>query len=338
MDQDLTFSGIGSTADAVLKAYSQNLWKRLQDHWTALDDAAGMEAQEFFEKFGPGKKGFWFGDVIFHVEDLKRHMPDAEFRKFPLYISDRERLMAGLTEFNYLFPEDPLIRSFLPVLLTGYLQKRQINDSFVENLYSYQRDSRRNFSKKMRMYLDIPSLEDAYPGLYRNPQARNVSSKNTKRAFGIYRQIMIFFVILRAVSHSCNVPLSFYTYDILTNSLVLLGGHAGNLLDAVEDLEPTDVREEHRQLSAEILKYIDDTLCSFSGIRTIDSDEGHPEPKWNIPFLTFLGNLRCQLYVSKGEDDFNDDSDFFAGFDWRHHCNRSEALVDGIDMLEETPD
>ena len=56
MDQDLTFSGIGSTADAVLKAYSQDLWKRLQDHWTALDDAAGMEAQEFFEKFGL-KKG-----------------------------------------------------------------------------------------------------------------------------------------------------------------------------------------------------------------------------------------------------------------------------------------
>lgn len=219
MDHNNASEKIESTPDSIFKIYAQDLRKKIQEHWTALDTATGMERREFLERFGPTKGGFWFGDVSFHFCDLEKRISRAEFCKFPTYIADNKILNARLIEFNYLFPKDPLIEAFLPVLLTGYLQKRSTNDSFVENLYAYQNGASVDFKKKSQIYLAIPSLERAYPGLYNNRQARKVSSKNISRAFKIYQQIMVFLVILRAVSHKCNVTLSFYVYEILTGAL-----------------------------------------------------------------------------------------------------------------------
>lgn len=238
MDHNNALGNIESTSDAIFKMYAQDLRQKIQEHWTALNTASGMEREEFLERFGPTKGGFWFGDVSFHFRDLEKKISHAEFCKFPTCIADKETLNTRLIEFNYLFPEGPLTKAFLPVLLTGYLQKRSTNDSFVENLYAYQNGALVDFKKKSQMYLEIPSLEKAYPGLYHNPKARKVSSKNISRAFKIYQQIMVFFVILRAVSHKCNVTLSFYTYEILTKALHLLNKYPEKCFNMLDNLEP----------------------------------------------------------------------------------------------------
>lgn len=86
MDHNSLSGKIESTSDAIFKIYAQDLRKKIQEHWTALDMAAGMEKREFLEKFGPTKGGFWFGDVSFHFRDLEKRMSHTQFCKFPTYI------------------------------------------------------------------------------------------------------------------------------------------------------------------------------------------------------------------------------------------------------------
>ena len=332
MEKDLIFEGIESTADAIQRAYSQTLRKKLQEYWMVLDDAAGMEPEDFRKRFKPGKKSAWANNVIYHVNDLKKAMSNREFQTLPNYITDQEKLMAGLTEFNYLFPEDELVKSFLPVLLTGYLQRRKPNDSFVENLYTYQHESGRLIAKRAQTYLRIPPLEETYKGLYHNPLNRKVSSKNTNRAFSIYRRIMVFFLILEAVSCSCNVPLSFYIYDVLTGALTLMGGCTEKLIDEVENLKPEEIWTDHEELREKIMKCVVKTRRSFSKIRTVKPCKSHPIPQENPQFLIFLGNLRSQLYDGENKDDFDDDSDLFATLDRLHYSEDQRPMYDGIDI------
>lgn len=336
MDHNNASGEIKSTSDAIFKIYAQDLRKKIQEHWTVLDAATGMERREFLERFASTKGGFWFGDVSFHFCDLEKRISRAEFCKFPTYIADNKILNARLIEFNYLFPEDPLIEAFLPVLLTGYLQKRSTNDSFVENLYAYQNGALVDFKKKSQMYLDIPSLEKAYPGLYNNPKARKVSSKNISRAFKIYQQIMVFFVILRAVSHKCNVTLSFYTYEILTGTLSLLNQYPEKCFNILDNLEPQQILEDPPELHREIIKYIGDTIDDFVKIRTINPHDNYHEPAGSIPFLIFLGKLRYELYGHEESDDmfFNDISDMFAHIDWGHHYDESEEPLYSMDDVD----
>lgn len=333
MDHNSLSGKIESTSDAIFKIYAQDLRKKIQEHWTALDMAAGMEKREFLEKFGPTKGGFWFGDVSFHFRDLEKRMSHTQFCKFPTYIASKKVLNTRLIEFNYLFPKDSLTEAFLPVLLTGYLQKRSTNDSFVENLYAYQNSTSVDFKKKSQMYMDIPSLEEAYSGLYNNPKARKVSSKNILRAFKIYQQIMIFLVILRAVSHKCNVTLSFYMYEILTGALSLLNKYPEKCFNRLDKLEPQQILADPTELHCEIIEYIGDTIDDFAKIRTSNPHDILHDAISSIPFLTFLGKLRYELYGQEETDDmfFSDCSDTFAIIDWRHHCDESEDPLYPID-------
>lgn len=215
------------TSKAVHEKYFNDLWGELEEYWKVLNSIQGMKIDELFQGFSTSKPIYWFGDITFHCEDFSRRVLKHELKKFPASISRAKEFEKASGEFCYLFPQSELTAQFLPLLLTCYFLRRNVQEEFVKHLrYHSNYISLSDIRRKIKKFQAIPRLEDEYKSLFAGKTSRIISLENLSRVQAIYRKIIVFFFFLNATT--VNVALSFFAFEAMTGYIGIRFGRNFN--------------------------------------------------------------------------------------------------------------
>ena len=328
------------TSKAVHEKYFNDLWGELEEYWKVLNSIQGMKIDELFQGFSTSKPIYWFVDITFHCEDFSRRVLKHELKKFPASISRAKEFEKASGEFCYLFPQSELTAQFLPLLLTCYFLRRNVQEEFVKHLrYHSNYISLSDIRRKIKKFQAIPRLEDEYKSLFAGKTSRIISLENLSRVQAIYRKIIVFFFFLNATT--VNVALSFFAFEAMTGYISLLDSKANKFIDTLNKLGPQKIFEPNPELESEIHKYVNNVLRDFYKMRMPKRKDGKRSGNIYFPlhFLIFLGNLRDTLYFDTSNDGSKakvseDDSDFFSTLDsWREFIETNQKNRDSSDSL-----
>lgn len=316
---------------AVKDKYYIETLGRLKTYWKSFpllgDGYFGAFERDFYKRLGETNP--WFGDISMWWDSIKSETDPRVFEEFPISISGKQssggryenELKSIGIELDYLIPNEDLMKQFLPVLITCYIFNRRKNNLFVKQIYECDEESWNSAIRHGTQSFIAEPMRKRYSKL----SADAISLKDTKRSRAVYLNIIQFFVCLKNLSDTCNVSLSFYTFEAISQYIGLLGNRAIDLICEFEGKDPADILCKDKFLDEKIMEYVKLVLEDFSDLKIPhkqDSSKGTSlRAQYPPSFLQFLIGLRDEL-----SPNICDEEDHNAVLRW-------QDCEDPIDMI-----
>lgn len=223
----------------------------------------------------------WFGDYSVELkifeERIKRSPILRLWDSFPA--SFRQEPLRFIDEMGFLLPRSEHTKAFLPVLIISYAANRRRQCNSTEDVlsqYSYIFTSiycgaffpnKKELERQRNRFILQPFKEK-----YKRLDVNLITIYSYTRILHPFSVVILFLHLLLYTRDICNVTLSFYLFELMTNTLSLFGADAKKILSSLEhsrnfSLED-DIKEDICKFAQEIL----DQTCPVSVWNTLDPD------------------------------------------------------------------